>query len=43
MSGHENSTNISYVKIINFNIITFADCPMLRKSKLQTETYLSNM
>ena len=43
MYGYENPTDPSCVKNRTGYVITFADCPVLWQSKLQTETALSTM
>ena len=41
MYGHENSTDLACVKSRNRFIIRFSECPVLKVSKLQTDTDLS--
>ena len=43
MYGHEKPTNLAYEKSRTGFVITFANCPVLWVSKLQTETALSTM
>lgn len=43
MYGYKNSSDPSCVKSRTGFVITVANCPVLRQSKLQTETALSTM